>query len=841
MKRARLSLVVVILFFSLTFAQPTYYGTRGLMRTISADNQGKSFLTLTFHGNYYQEAVSQSLENPQAYTLRNAHGYLSGAFALMDYIELSGGIGSALASDKTVYAQEKSPTKFGFGDTYMGVKLSFAPVWWLKFGGYGFYTLPTGSSVLKDKGYTSRKETFGGIACITFDFLSEKATIPIPLRFHLNGGYLIDKNDSLFESINQNKNINDLLLLRGGIEIPAGAFDLFADFSTEQAINNKDLRFRDNPMRITPGVRFYSPGSVLDLGVEIGLGKVGVEAIPNKTDRMSWRVLFGVSFIGRIVQPKIYSIVSGTVTDADTKAPIKAIVKSVGDTTIQPTMSDENGHYKLRLPAGPHSLTFSAEGYKEMTKSIEVKDSLGIALDIALEPIVSYGIITGKVFNSATGEPLSGKITFPQTSLPPVEVDPATGVYSAKLPVGNYTMELEIPGYYKQTEAVVVSKNQTTQKDLALKPVEKDEGVLTGKVSDQATGQALGGVIRFPGRTDIKPIQVDPQTGTYKATLPSGSYTIEIESPGYNKRTEVVVINKGQTTKVDLPIKPIEKLVGGKIKGTVKDKNTGAPLEAQITVVEGGAGPVKSSPETGDYLLDLPSGTYTIKVERQGYLPTTQTVVVREKETTIQEFVLRPIPMGTLTGKVVNTKDKLPLRANISFPGTDFAAVTADENGIFQTTLPPGTYTVKAEYPEFVTQAFPVVIEDGKTTVQNFELIRMGEKITLRGIYFDFNKATIKPESYPTLNEAVKILKDNPRLRVRIEGHTDSVGSDEYNLKLSQARADAVKNYLVKQGGIDPGRIESLGKGEKEPIASNDTEDGRALNRRIEFIVIGEQ
>ncbi len=101
-------------------------------------------------------------------------------------------------------------------------------------------------------------------------------------------------------------------------------------------------------------------------------------------------------------------------------------------------------------------------------------------------------------------------------------------------------------------------------------------------------------------------------------------------------------------------------------------------------------------------------------------------------------------------------------------------------------------------------------------------------------ITFDFNSSTIKKESYSALDEAVKILKTHNDVHFVIEGHTDNVGTDEYNLNLSRTRAKAVMNYFVAKG-IPVARISSQGYGESKPVATNDTEEGRAKNRRVEI------
>lgn len=108
---------------------------------------------------------------------------------------------------------------------------------------------------------------------------------------------------------------------------------------------------------------------------------------------------------------------------------------------------------------------------------------------------------------------------------------------------------------------------------------------------------------------------------------------------------------------------------------------------------------------------------------------------------------------------------------------------------------------------------------------------------TLQGVSFDNGKAKIRPESKPVLDRAVQTMATYPELRIRVTGHTDNVGGDNYNLKLSTQRAAAVKRYLVSKG-VAASRIETLGKGSAVPIDTNRTPEGRALNRRIEIEIL---
>jgi OmpA-OmpF porin, OOP family len=109
-------------------------------------------------------------------------------------------------------------------------------------------------------------------------------------------------------------------------------------------------------------------------------------------------------------------------------------------------------------------------------------------------------------------------------------------------------------------------------------------------------------------------------------------------------------------------------------------------------------------------------------------------------------------------------------------------------------------------------------------------------KLVSYGIYFDSGKDVVKPESYGAVKEIAAVLKENPTVKIKIVGHTDSDGDDAKNLDLSKRRAASVKNYLVTQFQANGNNIETDGKGESAPIESNNTTEGKARNRRVEFL-----
>lgn len=113
--------------------------------------------------------------------------------------------------------------------------------------------------------------------------------------------------------------------------------------------------------------------------------------------------------------------------------------------------------------------------------------------------------------------------------------------------------------------------------------------------------------------------------------------------------------------------------------------------------------------------------------------------------------------------------------------------------------------------------------------------LAMQEKITLRGVHFDFNKADIRPDAVPVLDEAVEILNRHPGVKVDVDGYCDAIGSASYNLKLSERRAAAVADYLESKG-IARDRLTIHGYGKTHFVASNATPEGRAQNRRVELL-----
>jgi OOP family OmpA-OmpF porin len=113
------------------------------------------------------------------------------------------------------------------------------------------------------------------------------------------------------------------------------------------------------------------------------------------------------------------------------------------------------------------------------------------------------------------------------------------------------------------------------------------------------------------------------------------------------------------------------------------------------------------------------------------------------------------------------------------------------------------------------------------------------DKIILH-VLFDLDKSTLKPSSLDELQKAVAFVKKYPGANVRLDGYTDSLGTDAYNIKLSERRAAAVRDYLIKEAGVDSSKITAVGHGKADPVADNKTAEGRAKNRRVEVSILSD-
>ena len=210
----------------------------------------------------------------------------------------------------------------------------------------------------------------------------------------------------------------------------------------------------------------------------------------------------------------------------------------------------------------------------------------------------------------------------------------------------------------------------------------------------------------------------------------------------------------------------------------------------------------------------------------------------------------KPDPVVLVSGNVYNKKTNKPLTASLIYEtlpdGVEAGnAVSNSEDGSFKIVLPyDKNYLIRATADHFFAQSenlnLDSLIQAGYKEIHKdlyLVPIEIGQVVRLNNVFFDFDKWDLRPESFIELDRVVTLLKDNPAIEIEMSAHTDSHGSDEYNIKLSDKRARSVMEYILSKG-IAASRIISQGYGETKPVVPNDTDENRQLNRRVEFTIL---
>jgi outer membrane protein OmpA-like peptidoglycan-associated protein len=209
----------------------------------------------------------------------------------------------------------------------------------------------------------------------------------------------------------------------------------------------------------------------------------------------------------------------------------------------------------------------------------------------------------------------------------------------------------------------------------------------------------------------------------------------------------------------------------------------------------------------------------------------------------------RPDPVALISGKVIDQTTGKPVEARIIYQtlpdGAEAGEATSDPvTGEYKIVLPYGQkYSMRAVAKDFIAEGDNVDLTQTKgfQEIKGKELklipLKEGGVVRLNNIFFDTGKSELRPESGPELDRLVTTLNESPKMVIEVRGHTDNTGSNEINAKLSQDRADAVREYFISKG-IEPDRIASKGFGETKPVATNDTDEGRQQNRRVEFVIV---
>jgi outer membrane protein OmpA-like peptidoglycan-associated protein len=265
--------------------------------------------------------------------------------------------------------------------------------------------------------------------------------------------------------------------------------------------------------------------------------------------------------------------------------------------------------------------------------------------------------------------------------------------------------------------------------------------------------------------------------------------------------------------------------------GKVFNAKTQEPLASMIsyeTLPDGKeVGVARSNPSNGDYKIVLPYGkNYGFMAMAEGFISVSDNIDLTNQ--TAEDLTAKSLTDTTL--------QDVTILGNVEVERDNPA--DSDTSGNTRSTT-NSNLTTRTTKPEMLVKDTTVTV--GKIINRDLYLvpIEVGQVVRINNVFFDFDKAVLRPESYPELDRIGEFLMENAGVAIEISGHTDAMGSDEYNFKLSEARAASVRSYIVSKG-ISDNRITFKSYGKSMPVADNNTEEGRQMNRRVEFKVLKE-
>ena len=523
------------------------------------------------------------------------------------------------------------------------------------------------------------------------------------------------------------------------------------------------------------------------------------------------------------------------VTRGRGEVPVDALVRFEGPDSIPPTPVGPDGEGFFELTPGSWTIAVSAEslGLQERQVSIEADETSLVLISAVLREERGDAVLAISVVDPE-GQPIDGARVA-------LDGEPV-GTTSTG---GTLVLEGLAPGDSVLEVAGVVHEYTIVD------PLSMDEGDndvelvlawLAGTVSviTQGPDGPVDALVRAYGPAIMAPVRTGVE-GDRVLYLEPGDWTVVASSDALGIEQEEVLVEAGQESLV-----PIE----FSLQTLEEDEATFV-----LSVVDADGNPVQgatvrvgeqefTTPDGGSIVLeDAERGTSTVSVEAQGFKPLSDEItVVGGNQTRSLSLEWVPMPV-TLT---VKTDKGEPLVADVKWVGpvkVEDAQTGEDGSGSFE--LRPGVWTVVAQADDLGAGRAEITVQPGiepEAVVIELKDSRVevveGEVKILEQVFFDTGRATIRPESYAVLDEVANVLLLNPQItKVEVQGHTDNVGTDDTNLRLSQRRAQAVRNYLISKG-VKRSRLEAKGYGNSAPIATNDTEDGRGQNRRVQFEIV---
>jgi len=455
------------------------------------------------------------------------------------------------------------------------------------------------------------------------------------------------------------------------------------------------------------------------------------------------------------------------------------------------------------------------------------------------------------------GKPYMGdfKIKINGQIIDSVRINKDSSAYAIRLPLGT-KYELQADALEMEAKVEVVD----AQYDLEYLPLEKNlELSLLPFLDLSGVVTVNGELLTEPFTVLIDDVIVDSLVtnvfeGTYSVKLPLGkAYQLKVQSGNYIPKVAIVDVTtetKQVRMEQDLLLTAIPYV---DISGDLINADGNLPLLSTTNPQLIINGVVVDSVDTSSskYKVRLAWGQkYTLQVQADEFAPVVAVVDlinVKNYKVIDQNLLVKPLQkFATIKGSVINMKSGTPISSNFNIEvngGRSTNAVIKNGLGTYEVKIALGD---KNELTAIAENYFPISnIIDLVGVTENVSMVRdlqmmplnVGEKILLNNIFFEEASTKLKSDSYADINRVVDLLRAVPSLKIEISGHTDSTGKEAYNQGISNSRAKSVVAYILAQG-VDGSRVDYKGYGETAPVATNLTPEGRAKNRRVEFIVL---
>lgn len=496
--------------------------------------------------------------------------------------------------------------------------------------------------------------------------------------------------------------------------------------------------------------------------------------------------------------------------------------------------TDAQGRIRFeKVPAGEGLASAERHAYIPGQANYLLAPATEIEQSIELQP-VTVGTVQGLVRSSVDGSPIPGaSVSIGNTT---AQTDTGGRFIIADIAAGPANVVASKPVFEPGSSNVDVVAAELVSVVIQLDPI--TYGTIDGIVVDALTSKPIADVV----------VTV---TGKNTRTNAAGEFRLERVSAGdvtlsaskrvYKQVDDRFKLAPAETETRRIALPPI---TYGDVEGQVVDADSGAPLSNVDVSLGTKRVRTDAAGRFGPERVD--AGPMNVSAFKASYESGGTNIDVAPAETTLARIELEPIRIGTVVGTVVDAKTNEPVNgARVTLgnqaqeTGTDgrfrFEKVGTGSVGVAVRHADYGNGAASGELEGGATLELQVRIDLRREDVTQLEAgLASGGSIDLYGIHFDSGKDQFKASSLGTLNAVLAVMKRAPDRNFTIVGHTDSDGSDANNQNLSARRARTVINWLIDHG-IESRRLSATGFGESQPTAPNDTESGKALNRRVEL------